>query len=318
MAPSRCLRFLAQRASIKRWRMISLDQPARGHLAMLAFSLLIAGSFSLGSLAANEIDPVAITALRFAGAAVIMGAVAALTGNLKRRDFSSPWRYLITGALMAIYFTLMFEGLKTASPVSTSAVFTLTPIMAGVFGWFLLRQVATPRMAAALSVGAAGALWVIFRADLEALIAFRVGRGETIFFFGCIAHAIYTPLMRLLNRGETPLVFVFGMSTAGSAALMIYGWRAIINTDWQSLPPIVWITLVYITVIATAMSFAAVNYATMRLPSAKVMAYTYLTPSWVILWEGALGHGLPRWQILAGVLVTVIALLLLLRNEHGS
>ncbi len=37
----------------------------RGHAAMLAFSVLIAGSFSLGARVANLIDPVAITALRF-------------------------------------------------------------------------------------------------------------------------------------------------------------------------------------------------------------------------------------------------------------
>ena len=63
--------------------------------------------------------------------------------------------------------------------------------MAGVFAWFLLRQRTTPRMLLALAIGGAGALWVIFRADLAALLAFDVGRGEVIFFFGCIAHAVW-------------------------------------------------------------------------------------------------------------------------------
>ena len=43
--------------------------------------------------------------------------------------------------------------------------------MAAGFGWLLLRQVTTPRMALALAIGACGALWVIFRADLAALAA---------------------------------------------------------------------------------------------------------------------------------------------------
>ena len=295
--------------------MIALDQPTRGHLAMLAFSLGIAGSFSLGSLAANEIEPITLTALRFAGSAVIMGPVAVLTGQLRREHGAGPWRYLLPGVLMAIYFVLMFEGLKTAPAVSMSAVFTLTPVISGFFGWMLLKQITTPRMAFALAVGAAGALWVIFRADLQALMSFSVGHGEIIFFFGCVAHALYTPIVRLLNRGESPLVFVFGMSTAGAIALFAFGWNTIWETDWLALPPIVWITLTYLTIIATALTFVAVNYASLRLPSAKVMAYTYLAPSWVILWEGALGHGLPRWEILVGVAATGVALLLLLRNE---
>ena len=42
-----------------------LTAPMRGHLAMLAFSALIAGSFSLGSLMANMVSPVAFSAVRF-------------------------------------------------------------------------------------------------------------------------------------------------------------------------------------------------------------------------------------------------------------
>ena len=38
------------------------------------------------------------------------------------------------------------------------------------------------------------------------------------------------------------------------------------------------------------MTFVLLQFATLRLPSAKVMAYTYLVPSWVILWELALGR----------------------------
>ncbi len=295
--------------------MFAFSQPARGHIAMLGFSLGIAGSFSLGSLAANEIDPIVITAARFVGTVPIMGILALAGPGLKRRDADALWRYVIPGALMATYFTLMFEGLKTASAVSISAVFTLTPVMAGIFGWILLRQVTTPRMALALAIGAAGALWVIFRADLGWLLSFRVGEGEIIFFFGCIAHALFTPAVRKLNRGESPVVFVLGFSISGAVLLVLIGWSEIAATDWLSLPPIVWITLAYLTVISTALTFLAVNYASLRLPSTKVMAYTFLTPTWVILWEGALGHGFPKAAILAGVAATIAALLILLRQE---
>jgi hypothetical protein len=45
-----------------------------------------------------------------------------------------------------------------------------------------------------------------------------------------------------------------------------------------------------------------------------VMAYTYLTPSWVILWQVALGDGLPVIWILGGIGLTILALVLLLRD----
>jgi drug/metabolite transporter (DMT)-like permease len=292
-----------------------LSQTRRGHLAMLVFSALVAGSFSLGSMAANEIAPAALNAVRFAIAACVIGGAALMTTGLPRTAFAAPWRYLVLGGLFATYFVLMFEGLKTAAPVSTSAVFTLTPVMAAGFGWLLLRQRLTPRMAVALAIGGAGALWVIFRADLEALLAFRIGTGEMIYFWGCMAHAIYTPMIRKLNRGEPAVVFTFGMLLAGFLILLVYGWSDLRATDWAALPAIVWVTLFYIAIFASAATFVLLQFASLRLPSSKVMAYTYLTPSWVILWEIALGNGAPPMLVLGGVVLTIIALILLLRED---
>ncbi|HOZ31399.1 MAG TPA: DMT family transporter [Tabrizicola sp.] len=286
----------------------------RGHLAMLAFSALVAGSFSLGALAAPHVDPAALSAVRFLLAGVLVGAAALATTGLPRSTWVAPWRYLVLGGLLAGYFVLMFQGLKTAAPVPTAAVFTLTPVMAAGFGWLFLRQRLTGRMALALAIGAAGALWVIFRADLGALLALEIGRGEVIYFWGCVAHAAYTPLVRRLNRGETPVAFTFGMMLAGTGMLTLYAWPAIRATDWAALPGIVWVTLVYVAVAASAVTFVLLQYATLRLPAAKVMAYTYLVPSWVILWEIALHGAVPPGLVVAGVALTALALWLLLKE----
>ncbi|MEZ5911335.1 MAG: DMT family transporter [Paracoccaceae bacterium] len=291
-----------------------MSPSARGHLAMLAFSALVAGSFSLGSMAANHIAPTALNVVRFVIACAVIGSVALATTGFRRDHWHAPWRYLIMGGLFAIYFVLMFEGLKTAPPVSTAAVFTLTPIMSAGFAWLMLRQAMTSRIAVALAIGGLGALWVIFRADVAALLAFRIGTGEWIYFWGCVAHAIYTPVVRLLNRGEPPVVFSFGMMAAALGVLLVWGWRDVLATDWAGLPAIVWITIAYTAIAASSMTFVLLQYATLRLPSSKVMAYTYLTPSWVILWEMALGRAAPPALVLAGVALTVLALLMLLKD----
>lgn len=286
----------------------------RAHGAMLLFSMLVAGSFSLGVLIANDIAPMALNAARFVIAAVVIGLVAAVSGKLKRSHYAAPWRYLVMGALFASYFVLMFYGLQTADPVSASAVFTLTPVLSGVFGYLLLRQITTPRMALALGIGAAGALWVIFRADLAALRAFDIGQGELIYFVGCVAHAIYTPVVRRLNRGEPAIAFTFGTLIAGALVLLVVGWGDIWATDWGNLPVLVWIGLFYVAIFASAMTFVLLQFATLHLPAAKVMAYTYLTPSWVIVWQMALGNPAPTGWILVGIGLTVVALVLLLED----
>ncbi len=288
---------------------------AQGHLAMLAFSALVAGSFSLGARVADVVDPVAFTALRFWVAALVIAAMLGATGGMRAPQ--AVWRHGILGTLYALYFVLMFEGLKTAPPVSASAVFTLTPLMAAGFGWWLLRQRFSPRLGLALALGAAGALWVIFRADLRALLALDVGRGEAIYLVGCAAHALYTPLVARLNRGEGPAEFSLGVVLAGAILLTVLGAPRLLATDWAALPPLAWVTLLYVAVFASAGTMVLLQFAALRLPSAKVMAYTYLVPAWVLLWEEAMGGGHPPALVLVGVALTVAALLLLLRPERA-
>lgn len=289
-----------------------------GHLAMLLFSALVAEPFALGVLAANEIAPEALCAVRFIIASVLLGVLCWWSGGIPKSALRAIWRYFLLGGVFSIYFVLMFEGLKTVDAVSAATVFTLTPILSAVFGWLLLRQVMTARIAVALGVGGIGAIWVIFDADWVAIANFEIGRGEVIYFWGCVAHAVYTPLVAKLHRGESPVVFSFGTLLGGTFVLVLWAMPAALQTDWVNLPSIVWVTIFYTAIFSSAATFTLLQFATLRLPSSKVMAYTYLTPSWVLLRTLAMGTGTPDPMVLIGVGLTVIALLLLLRNDSSA
>lgn len=283
---------------------------------MLLFAALIAGAFSIGKQAAPLIDPAALTAVRFLCALGVMGAAVMVARvRVTRVHAKAPWRYLILGGLMGGYFVLMFEALKTAQPVSTSAIFTLIPTMSAGFGWLLMRQRFTPVAQLALGIGAIGAIWVIFRADLDALLSLDLGYGETIFFFGCIAHALYAPMVPRLNRGEPVLVFTLGTISGALVVVGLYAMPAILATDWSALPRIVWITVAYLAIFTTAGTFALLQFAALRLPSGKVMAYGYLVPAFVAFYEGMLGNGWPTPFVWVGVGLILCALLILLLGK---
>lgn len=287
-----------------------------GHAAMFVFAALIAGAFSIGKRAAPFIDPGALTAARFLLAgAVVGGALLALGIRPRHAHFAAPWRYLVLGGLMGGYFVFMFEALKTAAPVSTSAMFTLIPLMSAGFGWMLMRQRTTPVAMIALAIGAVGAVWVIFRADIEAVLSFRLGYGESIFFIGCVCHALYTPMVRKLNRGEPVPVYTLLTIVGATLVVGLYAARPVIETEWSALPQAVWIALFYLAIFTTGITFALLQFAAMHLPSGKVMAYGYLTPSFVALYEGLSGNGWPTPMVWVGVGLILSALLILLIGE---
>ena len=106
------------------------------------------------------------------------------------------------------------------------------------------------------------------------------------------------------------------MLIGGSIPLVLLSIPQIMATDWMALSSLVWFTIAYITLISTAAGFFLLQFAALRLPSAKVMAYTYLTPAWVILWEVGFGGATPSVPVLAGIMATCVALAMLLRKDR--
>jgi len=281
------------------------------HLAMLAFSALIAGSFTTGALAVPYIHPVPLNAVRFLLAAILMGAVAFGAARNRFALPPAPWRYGIMGALMAVYFVTMFIALTMTLPVATSAVYTLVPLMTAVTALLLVGQRSSPAVILSLVVAGLGAVVVIFRGDLDALLRFDVGRGELIYFVGCVAYAFYAPLLRRFSRGEPSLVQSFWTLLATAICIALSGIPDIVATDWLHLPPVVWWVVLYLAVGPTAICFFLIQYASLRLPAPKVIAYGYLTPAFVILFEAMAGHGLPHLAVIIGAGVTVLGLIVL-------
>lgn len=294
--------------SIPQARPAAVGGKALAHAAMLLFAALVSGSYTVGAIAAPHIGPAAINAVRFVFATSLMGAAAALVLSGRVPPPRAPWRFGVLGVLMAVFFVTMFVALRLTDPVSTGAVFTLLPVLAAVFGFLFLGEVPRPLVIASLALAGCGAVWVIFRGDLDALLSFDVGPGELLFLVGVACHAAYAPLVKRFNRGEPVIAFTFWTLLATGLCIALYGAREIAATDWAALPGVVWVAVAYLSVFTTAGTFFLLQFAALRLPAAKVLAYNYLTPTFVILYEGLLGHGWTSASVVAGALVTVLGL----------
>jgi EamA-like transporter family. len=281
------------------------------HASMLLFAALIAGSFSFGGIAARSMDAGPLTLWRYLLTAVVMGIMAFFLFRVPFEFPRQPWRFAILGGLIALYMLTMFTALEFTSPVQTGAVFTLMPLISAGLALVLIRQPTRLGVLAALVVAALGAVWVIFRADVNAILSFDVGRGELIYFVGVVAHAAYVPLIRKFGRGEHPVAFGFWVTVYTVPWLLPTGLGPLLDTDFTALPLSVWAIVGYLSVVTTAITFLLLQYASTRLPAAKVLGYGYLTPTFIILLEGSLGHGWVTPAVFAGALVTAGGLLVM-------
>ncbi len=285
----------------------------RANAAMLLYAFLVSTSFPVVAAITEGLDPTVMTLLRFCMATAVLAVVFGPRGELHWPGLGALLRYAAIGLCMVLFFVAMFEALRWTDPLSTGALFTLLPLMAAGFAFALNRQRSGAAQLSILLLGAAGALWVLFDGSLAKLLALSLGRGELIFVLGCLSFALYAPLIAKLHRGEPASVVTFWSVATGMVLLALYCAPRLGEVAWAAVPAGVWLGIAYLASFNTAGTFLIAKYASVRLPGHKVMAYTYLTPAFVALLEGLLGHGWPAPIVLVGIAVAAAAMVLLQR-----
>lgn len=286
-------------------------QSLLAHGAMLAFALLVSSSFTVGAAIATTMDPLALTFGRFIIAGGLFCLVMLASGRLRLPGWREGLGYMLLGALVSLYFVTMFEALRLTSALITSALFALIPLMTALIARVWLGQWLDARLLVSLLIAGAGTIWVVFGGDVGRMLGLALGPGELIFLAGCVSYSAYSPAIRRLDKGASALDVSFWTVMAGLLIVAAYGLPAIVRTDWTALPLSTWAGMLHLGIFTTLVSFFLIQFASTRLPQAKVMAYTYLIPVFVVLTDGlTLGHW-PSATVLAGVAVIALAMLVL-------
>ena len=284
------------------------------HGLMVICASLVSTSFTVGAAIAGGLDPAVLTLVRFFLASLLLWPYVGLRTGLCFSWSAIGRCGLISGSLV-IFFWCMFLSLRYTTALNTSVIFTLVPSISGIYAVFLIRERLKKERLIALACGMVGAVWVIFRGDMSLLSAMAWNKGDLIFLAGCFAMGLYTPLVRLLHRGEPMAVMTFWILVTGCGWLLLIAGHRLFSIDWVGVPLMVWAGIGYLALFTTVLTFFLTQYAVPYIGPTKVMAYSYLYPGLVLLIDLGLGHGWPQGSILPGILIILLAMFVIQRTE---
>jgi drug/metabolite transporter (DMT)-like permease len=223
--------------------------------------------------------------------------------------------YSLISASTVGFFWCMFEALRYTDALNTSIIFTLVPGISGIYSAIFLKERLGRGRFWALLFGMAGALWVIFRGDLNRLLELKVNYGDLLFLAGCFMMAAYTPLVKRLHQQESMVVMTFWVLATGVGWLLILSFGSLGEVNWQDVEINVWAGIVYLAVFSTIITFYLTHIATLYLGPTRVMAYSYFYPAFVLAINWSFGKGLPPAIIVPGVVVVTLATVVLQRES---
>ena len=288
----------------------------RVHLLLLLSTTIVSTSFIVAELITDSLDPMVLSFIRFGVAALILLPLVGVKHGLKI-DLRAFLRYASISGCLVIFFWSMFFSLRYTSSLNVSVIFTLVPSISALFAAFINRERITYGLVLALVIGLAGAVWVIFRGDLFLLAALVWNRGDLIFFGGCLAMALYTPLVRLIHRGEPFEIMTFWVLVSGCLWMLpvtLYKLNSIVLIDTD---PATWWWIVYLALFSTVVSFYITQYATRYIGPTRTISYSYLYPLLVMVLNFLLGQGWPPLRVFPGIGLTLAAMLLLVHSSQS-
>lgn len=294
---------------------------------LLVPPLMWAGNAVVGRLAAGHVPPLALNAMRWALAALILLPLGwrALATPAARREIAARWRPLSLLGLLGIgaYNALQYSALTTSSVLNVTLIVASAPFWMLAIGALFYRTRPTAREAAGAVLSLAGVLIVLSRGDPAQLAQVRFVSGDLLMIAAAIAWSFYSWLLvrphPLLAPAARPdwdwaafllVQVLFGVVWAGVAA----GVEHSVTQAGVRWSPMVVGVLAYVAIGPSVLAYRCWGAGVAAAGPAIASIFANLTPVFAALLSAAVIGELPQTYHVVAFALTVLGILVSVRR----
>lgn len=255
---------------------------SKRHLAFLA---AFGASFIYGvnHTLAKDLMPTYIEAygfimLRVLGAAILFWITSLFLPSEKidRKDW---WRIILCALFgMTINMLMFFKGLQLSTPINSSVVITLSPVILLILSALFLKEKITWLKGSGIAIGLVGALILILFGAKTQANAPNIPLGNTLFIINAIAYSVYLILVKPLTAKYASVTlmkwfFLIAVFTNAPIALPQF-----LEVQWSTLPPSVIGVMLFVVIGTTYLTYLFNVFALRQLKPSTIGAFIYLQP----------------------------------------
>ncbi len=282
-----------------------MDKRTAALLAAFGASLIYAINHTVAKgVMPTYIKPFGFILLRVVGAAILfwLASIWAPKQKIKKSD----WPRIIACAIfgMVINMLMFFKGLQLSTPINSSVMITVSPILVFILSAILIKEKITFLRTLGILLGFSGALGLIlFGAELRQ-DAPNIPLGNTLFIINAASYALYLVLVKPLTakyHSITLMKWFFLIGVVINFPLTISEFNEV---QWTSLPlDVIWV-MVFVVIGTTFFTYLLNVFALRTLKASTIGAFIYLQPLLAISFAMAMGaDSLSVVKVLSALLV---------------
>ena len=289
-----------------------------GFLAALGATVI----YGLNHTIAKNVMPVYISPfgfilLRVLGAAILfwIASIFVKHERIERKD----WPRLIACSFLGMVINMLafFKGLELSTPVNSSVIITISPIIVFIFSAILLKEKIKLIRSVGILFGFVGALILVLYTAKTGLNAPNIPIGNILFIVNSFAYGLYLVLVKPLIEKYNVinlLKWLFLLAIFMNFPVTIGEFSIV---DWTNLPiKEAILPMVFVVVGTTFCTYLFNAYALRTLSPSTVSSFIYIQPIVGIIYAVSTKSDTLSFVSVIGMILIFIGIYLVTKKQH--
>ena len=259
-------------------------------LAATAASTIYGANHTIAKgLMPEVIGPYGFILLRVSGAALLFWSIGSLypSEKIERKDLLLFVLCAIFG--MVLNMNMFFKGLELSTPINSSVVITLSPVLLLVLSAIFLKEQITWFKAIGIGLGLAGALVLILFGAKSQPNAPNIPLGNVLFIVNAASYSVYLIIVKPLVGKYSSITLMKYLFLFAFIINIPIGLNQLKAVEWLNLEWVEIGRMLFVVIGTTVLTYLFNIFALKQLSPSTIGAFIYLQPVLATVFAISLG-----------------------------
>jgi drug/metabolite transporter (DMT)-like permease len=226
----------------------------------------------------DYVQPLGFITIRVLGAGILFWTVSLFIKNerIQRRH----WPRLLLSAVfgMVINMLFFFKGLSLSTPINSSVIVTITPILVFVLSAVLIREKITILKGSGAMIGLFGGLTLILFGVNQEVGAPNIPLGNVLLLINALSYGMFLIVAKPLTKTYHPITLMRWLFLTAIIINLPIGWAEFQQVDWVNMPFSALWRIGFVVLGTTFTTYLLNIFALKHLSASTIGVFTYLQP----------------------------------------
>lgn len=255
-----------------------MSRQTQAHLALIIAGLMFGANYWVAKGLMPPLTPVQIVMFRITVTTILLWIIGLFLTKEKKMPGKDLLLIGFAGVLgVSANQTLFFEGLQYSTPVETSIIHVLSPLMVSLFAVIIIKERISKQKFVGILFGLAGAVILVSSGKHLSFSDLHL-KGNLMIISNILLYSLYLVVIKPVMARYSAVHVLKYVFLSGLITFIPY---ALLNYEIPIIPVVgkeTWIALGYVVIGTTLITYLLTIFAIRYLPSTTVGFYIYMQP----------------------------------------